>query len=77
MIKVGKVKVRQPTQTTIVSPNFEPKQPALALDNLVDVSTVSVEEGYTLVYNSQTQTYEMRPITDADVEINNIRGGKF
>lgn len=77
MIKVGKVTLRQPTSTTVVSPNFEPKKPVISLDNLQDVDTQNVEEGYTLVYNSQTQKYEMRSITDADVDISNISGGKF
>jgi hypothetical protein len=70
------VKIKSPGQTSIVSPSFEPKV-NVALSQLNDVSTLNVETGYTLIYNSVTQKYEASPITEVDLELQNITGGVF
>lgn len=68
------VRIRQATQTTIANPNFEPK-PNVSLDELVDVETAGVQDGYSIVYNSTTQKYEASPILVT--EIDSVQGGTF
>lgn len=67
-----RVKVGGNKQTTIVSPNYAIKA-NVTMNEILDVSTANVENGYTLVYNSLTQKYEVSPI----LELQNIKGGNF
>jgi hypothetical protein len=69
---IGTVKVGQTQATLITSPNHGVR-PNIALDDLNNVSTTNVENGYALIYNSVTNRYEMRPVT----EFPNIAGGTF
>jgi hypothetical protein len=65
--------VRQQSRSTIVAQNFAPK-PNIALAEISDVSTVGVENGDALVFNSVTNKYEAKTVTATVTE---IIGGTF
>ena len=65
--------VRQQSRSTIVAQNFAPK-PNIALAEISDVSTVGVEDGDALVFNSTTNKYEAKTVTATVTE---IIGGTF
>ena len=71
---IGQVKVTQPIRSSIVAQNFAPK-PNVALTELTDVTTTGVEDGYTLVFNSDTGKYEAAAAPPATVT--EIKGGSF
>ena len=71
---IGQVKVTQPISSSIVAQNFAPKQ-NVALTELNDVTTTGVEDGYTLVFNSDTGKYEAAAAPPATVT--EIKGGSF
>jgi len=47
------------------------------LDDMLDVVEVSPQDGFTLVYNSATDKYEVRQLTATDITINSLDGGTF
>ncbi len=65
--------VRQQSRSTIVAQNFAPK-PNIALAEISDVSTVGVENGDALVFNSVTNRFEANTITATVTE---VFGGTF
>ena len=69
---IGRVRIGQRQSTTIASPNWAVKS-NIALEDLNNVSTANVEDGFALIYNSVTDRYEMQPVT----EYPNISGGTF
>lgn len=71
MPDLGKVTVFQPNRTTLVSPNFKPK-PNVSLAEINDVSTEGVENGFSLVYSSANNRFEMKTVA-----IGFIDGGLF
>lgn len=73
---IGQVKVSQPIRSTIVDQNFKPK-PNVSLGELVDVSTGGVENGYTILFNTATNKYEVGPVSNVAVTISHIYGGTF
>ncbi len=66
------IRIRQQTQTSIASPTYGPRV-NLSLDDLNDVIVANPQEGYTLVYNSTTNKFEIGP----PGQINLITGGTF
>lgn len=66
------IRVNQQTQTSLASPTYGPRV-NLALDDLSDVIIANPEQGYTLVYNSATNKFEVGPPGDVTI----IRGGTF
>lgn len=66
--------VRQQTRSTIVAQNFTPK-PNVALSELTDTNLSGVQDGYTLVFNSDTGKYEAAAAPPATVT--EIKGGSF
>jgi hypothetical protein len=70
---VGRVTVFQPNQTTVVSPKYSPK-PNVALSEINDVSTENVQDGYSLVYSSANNRFEMKIATAGLAAID---GGTF
>ena len=74
--RLGPVTVGATTRTTIANLNFKPK-PNVALAEIVDVSTVGVEDGYALIYNSDTSKYEAQSIANVAINITTITGGTF
>jgi hypothetical protein len=73
MPDIGKVTVFQPNQTTVVSPKYNPK-PNVALDEINNVSTLDVQDGYSLVYSSANNRYEMKIATTV---LEKLDGGTF
>jgi len=73
MPDLGKVTVFQPNRTTLVSPNYKPK-PNVSLAEINDVSTEGVENGFSLVYNSANNRFEMKIATTV---LQNLDGGLF
>ncbi len=73
MPDLGKVTVFQPNRTTLVSPNYKPK-PNVALAEINDVSTTDVQDGFSLVYSSANNRYEMKIATTV---LEQIDGGYF
>jgi len=73
MADLGKITVFQPNRTSVVSPNYKPK-PNVALAEINDVSTTDVQDGYSLVYNSANNRYEMKIATTV---LEKLDGGYF
>jgi hypothetical protein len=73
MPDLGKVTVFQPNRTTLVSPNYKPK-PNVTLAEINDVSTDGVENGFSLVYNSANNRFEMKIATTV---LEKLDGGLF
>ena len=73
MPDLGKVTVFQPNRTTLVSPNYKPK-PNVALAEINDVSTLDVQDGFSLVYSSANNRYEMKIATTV---LEKLDGGTF
>ncbi len=71
-----KVRIEQSYKTTIANPNLEPRKPQLSLDELTDVSTSNVRDGYAIVYNSATNIFEPAPVHGPAV-LTNIDGGTY
>jgi len=70
---VGRVTVFQPNQTTVVSPKYSPK-PNVALNEINDVSTDGVQDGFSLVYSSANNRFETKIATSV---LDQLDGGTF
>ena len=70
---IGKVSVSANPRTTIADPKFKPK-PNVALEEINDVSTEGVQDGYSLVYNSANNRFEMKIATTV---LEKLDGGTF
>lgn len=70
------IKVRGTGQTSIVYPGFAPRV-NVSVNDVIGLSSIGVENGYTFVYNANTQTFEASAITEADLTIRVIVGGTF
>ena len=73
---IGTVTISQTTRTTIANQNFKPK-PNVALNEIIDVTTVGVQDGFTLIYNSDTGRYEAQPVSNAAIRLDVVFGGSF
>jgi hypothetical protein len=73
MPDLGKVTVFQPNRTTLVSPNYKPK-PNVSLAEISDVSTEGVQNGYSLVFDSANNRFEMKIATTV---LGSLDGGLF
>ena len=73
MPDLGKVTVFQPNRTSLVSPNYKPK-PNVSLAEINDVSTEGVENGFSLVYSSANNRFEMKVATTV---LASLDGGLF
>lgn len=73
MANIGKVLINQPNRSRIVAQNFAPR-PNVSMAEINDVTTVGVQDGDTLVYNSATGRYETKTVT---ATVTAIAGGTF
>jgi hypothetical protein len=73
MPDLGKVTVFQPNRTTVVSPKYNPK-PNVALNEINDVSTDGVQDGFSLVYSSANNRFETKIATSV---LDELDGGTF
>lgn len=71
-----KVKLRSTAKTSIVSPQYKPDLNITTKD-IKDFNTNNTQNGFTLVYNSQTQKYEASPVVLSDVTVDLVYGGTF
>ena len=70
---IGRATIKTPLKTAIASQAFAPK-PNVSLAEINDVSTVGVQNGDALVFNSATNKYELKTITASVTE---VIGGTF
>lgn len=47
------------------------------LNNLLDVQEVAPQDGFTLVYNSATDKYEVKQLSSSEINITSLDGGTF
>lgn len=47
------------------------------IDDILDVVEASPQDGYTLVYNSATDKYEVKQLTSSQISITSLDGGTF
>ena len=73
MPDLGKVTVFQPNRTTLVSSNYKPK-PNISLAEINDVSTEGLQDGYSLVFDSANNRFEMKIATTV---LGTLDGGTF
>lgn len=71
---IGGVKVRQPKQTSIVAPDFDPDV-KIYMGDILDVDESTKQDGFTLIYNATTGKYETKAIEELAVA--SIFGGTF
>jgi hypothetical protein len=69
-------KVTQQTRSTIAVQNFQPK-PNISLGEVRDVSTTGVQDGFTLIFNSETGKFQAEPAANVTGTITQITGGFF
>lgn len=70
------VVVRPVNRTTISSPNFTPRL-NVSIDDVQSVNVFTKTDGDVLIYNSETGEYVSSPLSQAQVDITNIKGGNF
>jgi hypothetical protein len=73
---IGRATINQSNRSTIVSNNYRPK-PNVFINEVGGVSTAGVANGYTFVFNSTTNNFEVQPMADLTGTITIITGGTF
>ena len=75
-IDIGKVVISQPNRTTITSPNYRPK-PNVAFAEINDVSTLGLEDGFTIIYSAANSKFETKSSANLTASITQVFGGFF
>ena len=76
-IDIGRIVIAQPNRTTITSPNYRPK-PNVAFAEINDVSTIGLEDGYTIIYNAANSKFETKSSANLVVSsVTQVFGGFF
>jgi hypothetical protein len=75
MADIGKVVISQPNRTTITSPNYRPK-PNVSFAEINDVSTVGLEDGYTIIFSAANNKFETKSAANLTASIS-VFGGYF
>ena len=75
-IDIGKVVISQPNRTTITSPNYRPK-PNVAFAEINDVSTLGLEDGFTIIYSAANSKFETKSPANLTASITQVFGGFF
>ena len=76
MATIGRVVDRPNQRTTIADPKFAPR-PNVGLVELFDTTITEVQEGEIILYDATAGKFKNAPLTDANINIDNINGGKF
>ena len=76
MATIGRVVVRPNQRTTIADPKFTPK-PNVGLVELFDTTITEVQEGEIILYDATAGKFKNSPLTNANINIDNINGGNF
>ena len=71
---IGGAAIRQSTRSSVVSQRFDPK-PNVSLNEVNGVTTVGVQDGFALVFDSDTGLFEPQPLSN--VAITQLTGGTF
>ena len=58
---IGGAAIQQRTRSTVVSQRFDPK-PNVSLNEVNGVTTTGAQDGYTLIFNSDTEEFEAQAI---------------
>ena len=74
-IDIGRIVITQPNRTTITSPNYRPK-PNVAFAEINDVSTLGLEDGYTIIFSAANNKFETKSAANLTASIS-IFGGFF
>jgi hypothetical protein len=74
-IDIGRIVIAQPNRTTITSPNYRPK-PNVAFAEINDVSTLGLEDGYTIIYSAANSKFETKSAANLTTSIS-VFGGYF
>lgn len=74
MATIGRVTISSPVRTVVADPKFRPK-PNVAISEIIGVDIQNQQDGYTLLYDAETETYVSSPLTGAAVSA--INGGTF
>ena len=73
---IGRATITQANRSTIVAQNFAPK-PNVSISQVSGFTTTGVQDGYTLIFNSNTGSFEAAPAADVTGQITQITGGTF
>jgi len=76
MAVIGGVRIQSSTRAATVSQKFEPKL-EVSIGEVSGFSTVGVQDGYTLVYNSDNGQFEPKAVAELTTEITELSGGTF
>lgn len=71
---VGQVTVTSPVRTLVADPKFKPK-PNVAISEIIGVDVQNQQDGFTLLYDAESDNYVASPITS--VAVSSINGGTF
>ena len=71
---IGRAIIKSSPKTAIAADSFTQK-PIVDINEVNGVSTIGVENGYTLIFNSTTSDFEAQPLSN--VAVTNITGGTF
>lgn len=74
MATIGRVIVSSPIRTVVADPKFRPK-PNVALSEIIGVDVQNQQDGFTLLYDAESDTYISSPISN--VVVSAINGGTF
>lgn len=73
-LNIGTVRITSPVRTVVADPKFQPK-PNVAMAEIVDVNLDGNRDGYTIIYDAETEEFVSSPFTD--VALPNVNGGSF
>jgi hypothetical protein len=73
---IGRATITQPNKSTIVAQNFAPK-PDVSINQIGGITTAGVQDGFTFIFNSDTNEFEAAPAADVTGQITQITGGTF
>lgn len=73
---IGQVTVTSPVRTLVADPKFKPK-PNVAISEIIGVDVQGQQDGYTLLYDAESDSYISSPIDTASLSITSINGGTF
>lgn len=75
---IGRVAVQQAQRTVVADPKFKPK-PNVAITEILGVTASTRQQGDTLVYDANTDSYISGPVSLVATQtvIENVNGGSF
>lgn len=73
---IGKVVVRTSNRTTISAPNFQTKA-NVAITDIQGANVTFRRNGDALIYDATRGEFISSPLTNASIELDEIRGGRF